>query len=208
MWNKHPLAEKSIISIDELEEYPCLAFEQGVNNSFYFAEEILSTYEYKRVIKADDRATMLNIMVGLNGFTLCSGIISEAVSYTHLPRPPAKVPKCVLSGKGCGNSKTTRMLAQKQPYIQRVRNSCLLYTSESVPGTAVHDFYETAQTVEFSVEGPEDAQITLGLEEEAEYEIDIAGTSAGTMKTNLGGKLSLSVELEDADSVEIKVTRK
>ena len=59
-----------------------------------------------------------------------------------------------------------------------------------------------------SVPGTEDAQITLGLEEEAEYEIDIAGTSAGTMKTNLGGKLSLSVELEDADSVEIKVTRK
>ena len=83
-----------------------------------------------------------------------------------------------------------------------------LFVYESVPGFAVHDFYETAQTVEFSVEGPEDAQITLGLEEEAEYEIDIAGTSAGTMKTNLGGKLSLSVELEDADSVEIKVTRK
>ena len=87
------------------------------------------------------------------------------------------------------------------------RNSEIL-VNESVPGTAVHEFYETAQTVEFSVEGPEDAQITLGLEEEAEYEIDIAGTSAGTMKTNLGGKLSLSVELEDADSVEIKVTRK
>ena len=58
------------------------------------------------------------------------------------------------------------------------------------------------------MEGPEDAQITLGLEEETEYEIDIAGAVAGTMKTNFGGKLSLSVELEGVDSVDIKVSRK
>ena len=81
-------------------------------------------------------------------------------------------------------------------------------TVESVPGTAVMDFEETADTVTFTVEGPEDAQITLGLEEETEYEIDIAGAVAGTMKTNLGGKLSLSVELEGVDSVDIKVSRK
>lgn len=71
------------------------------------------------------------------------------------------------------------------------RNGLFVY--ESVPGTAVMDFEETADTVTFTVEGPEDAQITLGLEEETEYEIDIAGAVAGTMKTNLGGKLSLSV---------------
>jgi len=83
------------------------------------------------------------------------------------------------------------------------RNGLFVY--ESVPGTAVMDFEETADTVTFTVEGPEDAQITLGLEEETEYEIDIAGAVAGTMKTNLGGKLSLSVELEGVDSVDIKV---
>ena len=77
------------------------------------------------------------------------------------------------------------------------RNGMFVY--ESVPGTAVMDFEETADTVTFTVEGPEDAQITLGLEEETEYEIDIAGAVAGTMKTNLGGKLSLSVELEGVD---------
>ena len=86
------------------------------------------------------------------------------------------------------------------------RNGLFVY--ESVPGTAVMDFDETADTVTFTVEGPEDAQITLGLEEETEYEIDIAGAVAGTMKTNLGGKLSLSVELEGVDSVDIKVSRK
>ena len=80
MWKGHPLADKSEISLKDLEIYPCLSFEQGTNNSFYFAEEVLSTYEYKRLIKANDRATMLNLMVGLNGYTLCSGIICEELN--------------------------------------------------------------------------------------------------------------------------------
>ena len=71
----HPLADKEKIEFDELEEYPCLSFEQGEKNSFYFAEEVLSTRHYKQMIKADDRATMLNLMVGMQGYTLCSGII-------------------------------------------------------------------------------------------------------------------------------------
>ncbi len=77
LWKRHPLAGKQEIALEELEEYPCLSFEQGENNSFYFAEEVLSTYAYKQLIKANDRATLLNLMVGLNGFTLCSGIICE-----------------------------------------------------------------------------------------------------------------------------------
>ena len=77
MWKGHPLASKKVIAIEELEDYPCLSFEQGSNNSFYFAEEVLSTYHYKQLIKANDRATLLNLMVGLNGYTLCSGIICE-----------------------------------------------------------------------------------------------------------------------------------
>ena len=80
LWKGHPLAEKEEISLEELEEYPCLSFDQGKNNSFYFAEEVLSTYEYKRLIKANDRATLLNLMVGLNAYTLCSGIICEELN--------------------------------------------------------------------------------------------------------------------------------
>ncbi len=80
MWKGHPLAGKKEIAIEELEEYPCLSFEQGSYNSFYFAEEVLSTYEYKRLIKANDRASILNLMVGLNGYTLCSGIICEELN--------------------------------------------------------------------------------------------------------------------------------
>ena len=72
---KHPLAARTKISFEELEPYPCLSFEQGDRNAFYFAEEVLSTLNYKQIIKANDRATMLNLMVGLKGYTLCSGII-------------------------------------------------------------------------------------------------------------------------------------
>ena len=80
MWKGHPLAGKDEIRLEELKDYPCLAFEQGSHNSFYFAEEVLSTYEYKQLIKANDRATLLNLMVGLNGYTLCSGIICEELN--------------------------------------------------------------------------------------------------------------------------------
>lgn len=80
MWKGHPLAGREEITLEELEDYPCLAFEQGNNNSFYFAEEVLSTYHYKQLIKANDRATLLNLMVGLNGYTLCSGIICEELN--------------------------------------------------------------------------------------------------------------------------------
>ena len=80
LWKGHPLAKKDEIALEELDEYPCLSFEQGNYNSFYFAEEVLSTYEYKQLIKANDRATMLNLMVGLNAYTLCSGIICEELN--------------------------------------------------------------------------------------------------------------------------------
>lgn len=76
----HPLAGRSVISMEDLEPYPCLAFDQGKNHSFYLAEEMKSTYDYKRIIKANDRATMLNLMVGLNGYTLCSGIICDELN--------------------------------------------------------------------------------------------------------------------------------
>ena len=88
LWSGHPLAKNSAIRLEELMDYPCLSFEQGDTGSFYFAEEILSTNEYRRTIKANDRATMLNLMVGLNGYTLCSGIICEELNgsdYVAIP---------------------------------------------------------------------------------------------------------------------------
>lgn len=80
MWKGHPLADSELLTLEELADYPCLSFEQGNYNSFYFAEEVLSTYDYKQFIKANDRATMHNLMVGLNGYTLCSGILCEKLN--------------------------------------------------------------------------------------------------------------------------------
>lgn len=71
-------------------KYPCLAFEQGDDSAFYLAEEILSTNEYPQIIKANDRATMLNLMIGLNGYTLCSGIICEELNGDEYRAVPFK----------------------------------------------------------------------------------------------------------------------
>ena len=88
LWKGHPLAQHKSIRFSQLNDYPCLTFEQGDNSSFYFAEEILSTNEYARTIRANDRATMLNLMSGLNGYTLCSGLSCEELNgddYVAIP---------------------------------------------------------------------------------------------------------------------------
>ena len=80
LWKGHPLAGQRSISFEDLAPYPCLSFEQGMDSDFYLSEEILPTNEYPRQIRCCDRATMLNLMVGLNGYTLCSGIICEELN--------------------------------------------------------------------------------------------------------------------------------
>lgn len=88
LYKNHPLAKEKSISISQLEDYPCLSFEQGEHSSIFFADEILSNIEYLRMIKTNDRATMLNLMKGLDGYTLCSGIICENLNgsdYVTVP---------------------------------------------------------------------------------------------------------------------------
>lgn len=80
-----------------------------------------------------------------------------------------------------------------------------MFVYESVPGTSVRHFKETENGVSFVVEGDEDAQLTIGLEEQAEYEVKVNGESVGKMKTNLGGKLNVSVELEQAGEVLVEI---
>ena len=85
------------------------------------------------------------------------------------------------------------------------RNGMFVY--ESVPGTAVSQFRVTGNGVDFQVEGPEDAQITLELEEQTEYKVLVDNVDAGQMKTNLGGKLSLSVELNEDTPVSVTIEK-
>lgn len=83
------------------------------------------------------------------------------------------------------------------------KNGLFLY--ESVPGTSVNGFKETADGVVFVAEGAADAQITIGLKDDTAYEVFVGGESAGKMSTGLGGKLSISVDLAEVDEVEVKV---
>ena len=77
---KHPLTYRQVITNQELEEYPYLSFEQGEHNSFYFSEEIFSTSERKKNIRVRDRATLFNLLIGLNGYTVCSGVIDKKLN--------------------------------------------------------------------------------------------------------------------------------
>lgn len=83
------------------------------------------------------------------------------------------------------------------------RNGMFVY--ESVPGTSVLNFEETEEGVRFLVEGSEDAQITIQLAESSKYEVFVAGESIGTMKTNLAGKLNISVELAEAGETQVRI---
>lgn len=85
------------------------------------------------------------------------------------------------------------------------RNGMFVY--ESVPGTTVRELKATEDGISFQVEGPEDAQITLGLEDETEYRVYVDGADVGHMKTNLGGKLNLSVEMSEGTPVTVKIEK-
>lgn len=124
LWAGHPLAKCESISFEQLKDYPCLSFEQGDTGSFYFAEEILSTGEYTRTIKANDRATMLNLMIGLNGYTLCSGIICEELNgddYLAIPFQADSVEESSIMEIGYIIKKNSILSNIGKQYIEEIR---------------------------------------------------------------------------------------
>ena len=128
LWSGHPLAKEKSIRFQQLKDYPCLSFEQGEAASFYFAEEILSTNEYTRTIKACDRATMLNLMVGLNGYTLCSGIICEELNgsdYLAVPFEADSVEENSVMEIGYITKKSSILSEIGARYIQEVEEYLL-----------------------------------------------------------------------------------
>lgn len=88
---KHPLADKSELTLEELDDYPYLSFEQGDYNSFYFSEEILSTLDRNKNIKVRDRATLFNLAIGLNGYTVSTGVISKELNGENIIARPLMV---------------------------------------------------------------------------------------------------------------------
>ena len=87
----HPLAKKDKVTLDELKPYPYLVYEQGENNSFYFSEEFLSVLDMPKSIQVRDRATLFNLAVGLNGFTVSSGIIDKELNGEEIIAKPLDV---------------------------------------------------------------------------------------------------------------------
>lgn len=122
LWGQHPLAKEKTIGIEQLEPYPCLSFEQA-EEEYYFAEEILSENTYPRTIKVTDRSTMLNLMVGLNGYTLCSGIISSDLNgdgYVVVPfREDAENPNSIME-IGYITKKNSMLSKMGEEYIEEL----------------------------------------------------------------------------------------
>lgn len=109
----NPLAKKKSVTLIDLEKYPYLSFEQGEYNSFYFSEEILSTIERKKSIKVSDRATLFNLIIGLNGFTISTGIISEELNGKNIIAVPLEVDDKIHIGTITHKDLVQSRLAQK-----------------------------------------------------------------------------------------------
>lgn len=96
--SQHPLAKRESVSLEELKDYPFLSFEQGEFNSFYFSEEILSTFHHMKNIRVSDRATLFNLLIGLNGFTVCSGVLNSDLNGEQIISVPLLTTEKMLIG--------------------------------------------------------------------------------------------------------------
>jgi DNA-binding transcriptional LysR family regulator len=94
----HPLSKSETISLSDLEPYPCLSYEQGNYNSFYFAEEMLSTVSHRKDIIVSDRATLFNLLIGLNGYTICSGVLNSDLNGDNIIAVPLESEETMLVG--------------------------------------------------------------------------------------------------------------
>ncbi|RFU66643.1 LysR family transcriptional regulator [Peribacillus glennii] len=96
--SQNPLANKASVSLEDLQDYPRLNFEQGEFNSFYYSEEIFSTVPSKRSIQVSDRATLFNLLIGLNGYTISTGILSEDLNGSNIVSVPLEEGEMITVG--------------------------------------------------------------------------------------------------------------
>ena len=118
--SRHPLAEKEIILLSDLKIYPYLCFEQGDYNSFYFSEEILSSIPHEMTIKVRDRATLFSLAVGLNGYTISTGIISHELNGDNIIARPLDVDEYIKIGTGI--RKNTSLSRLGMAYMDALKN--------------------------------------------------------------------------------------
>jgi len=87
----HPLAKKKKVRLADLDPFPCLSYEQGEHNSFYFSEEIQSTLSHKKSVIVSDRATLFNLLIGLNGYTISTGILTSDLNGNNIVAVPLEI---------------------------------------------------------------------------------------------------------------------
>ena len=117
--SEHPLAAKKTVDWDDLEPYPYLSFEQGEHNSFYYAEERYSRVLRKKNIRVRDRATLFNLLIGLNGYTVCSGVIDENLNGKNIIAVPLKEQGLMQIGYICHKRAVLGRLASA--YIEALK---------------------------------------------------------------------------------------
>ena len=117
---EHPLADKKLITVDDLKPYPYLVFEQGERNSFYFAEEFLSMLDFPKNIQVRDRATLFNLVIGLNGFTVSSGVIDQKLNGDSIIARPLKL-DCTMR-IGIIKKKNIMLSRYASSYIEALKN--------------------------------------------------------------------------------------
>ena len=115
----HPLAGRSSVTLEDLEDYPFLSYEQGSYNSFYYSEELTSTFERRKNIRVRDRATLFNLAMGLNGYTVCSGVISHELNGPGIISIPLDVDEYMEIG--IITRKNTTLTRYGQAYIEAIR---------------------------------------------------------------------------------------
>jgi DNA-binding transcriptional LysR family regulator len=119
--SSNPLAKQDYVTLDDLDPYPYLSYEQGEYNSFYFSEEILSTLTRPKNIKVSDRATLFNLLIGLNGYTISTGVISHKLNSKDIIAVPLKVDERIHVGYITHKNVTTSKLGNI--YIQYLKES-------------------------------------------------------------------------------------
>lgn len=115
----HPLADHASVTLEDLEDYPFLSYEQGSYNSFYYSEELTSTFERRKNIRVRDRATLFNLAMGLNGYTVCSGVISHELNGPGIISIPLDVDEYMEIG--IITRKNTTLTRYGQAYIEAIR---------------------------------------------------------------------------------------
>ena len=115
----HPLADHASVTLEDLEDYPFLSYEQGSYNSFYYSEELTSTFERRKNIRVRDRATLFNLAMGLNGYTVCSGVISHELNGPGIISIPLDVDEYMEIG--IITRKNTALTRYGQAYIDAIR---------------------------------------------------------------------------------------